>query len=252
VSSIVVSPQQPERPVVEADEGTMMLPRNEADDHAPVSAILVAETDVICEALVGALEGGGRVSIAQTARCPDEAAAAVCRARPDITLLQLPIAQGLIAARVIRAVDAEARLLAFGVSDDEREILAWAEAGVLGCLGRQVTLVVLVDAIEEVARGGAFCSSTIAATLFHHVAAVARYRVRGPEAASSPLTSREADVLLLVARGLANKEVAIALSVSVPTVKNHLHRIFQKLGIHRRADVCDWARVYESAEPAPG
>ena len=148
-----------------------------------------------------------------------------------------------------RTVALTARLVAFGVPDDEREILAWAEAGVLGCLDRTVALGELVDAIEKVAHSEACCSSAVAATLFRRVSAVARARLVGPET-RSPLTPREADILPLVARGLSNKEIAAALSLTVPTVKNHLHRIYRKLGIRRRAETTAWVDPAAAATAA--
>jgi two-component system, NarL family, nitrate/nitrite response regulator NarL len=243
VLSDVVDRAHAEGAVGTADRAPILLRHSEPIDRSAISAILIAEACVIREALIAALERDGRVRITEATSCPDVAVAAIRHAKPDVTLVQLPIVRGIIAAQAIRAVDYDARLLVFGVSNDAREILAWAEAGVLGCLDHDATLVEFLDAIAKVARGGSCCSSSVAAALFRHVAGVAKQRVSllGMEAARSPLTSREAEILLLVARGLANKEVAAALSLSVPTVKNHLHRIYQKLGIRRRAETAAWA-----------
>jgi DNA-binding CsgD family transcriptional regulator len=66
------------------------------------------------------------------------------------------------------------------------------------------------------------------------------------------LTSREIEILHLVAAGLSNKQIARTLFVQVPTVKNHIHRIFEKLGVHSRIDAVAWAAHYQRPRRAPG
>src|SRR5205807_1012175 len=94
--------------------------------------------------------------------------------------------------------------------------------------------------------GETVCSPCVAGTLFRRVAALSRART--PAAQAPRLTSREVEILRLVARGLSNKEIARILCVQPSTVKNHVHRFFEKLGIHRRDQVGAWLDAYDGDE----
>lgn len=94
--------------------------------------------------------------------------------------------------------------------------------------------------VESVPRGETLCSPGIAATLFHRVAALARELQLEP--IEGRLTARELDVRRLIEEGLANKEIATALSIELPTVKNHVHRILEKLNVRHRTEAAARAR----------
>jgi two-component system nitrate/nitrite response regulator NarL len=207
--------------------------------RAPLITTLVATEARACgEALAGALERGGGIHVLATVATGDEVVSAFRASSPQVVVLQLPLAEGLLVSRAIRTADRDAKIVVFGVPNDEREIVAWAEAGVLGCLGRQSSMHELAEAIESVACGQASCSASVTTTLFRRVAALAE--AHQPNGGGPPLTSREIEVLHLVAQGLSNKQIARMLSLQLPTVKNHVHRILQKLGIHSRAEATHW------------
>jgi DNA-binding NarL/FixJ family response regulator len=97
--------------------------------------------------------------------------------------------------------------------------------------------------ILRAAQGGNACCSSVAEILFRRVAALSRDRlVTGP---SPHLTRREAEVLRVLADGLSNKEIARALCIELSTVKNHVHRIFEKLGVRDRADAGAWLHAHD-------
>jgi DNA-binding NarL/FixJ family response regulator len=126
-------------------------------------------------------------------------------------------------------------VIALGLAEAEQEVITWAEAGVAGYLGREASLAELVAAIERAARGEATCSARTSAILLRRIAA-------GPESPVPPwqserhLTSRECEILQLVGQGLSNQQIARRLFIALSTVKNHMHNILEKLGVHRRTD----------------
>jgi two-component system nitrate/nitrite response regulator NarL len=137
------------------------------------------------------------------------------------------------------AAASRARVLAINVPAREGDVIACAEAGVACCLTADASIDDLVAAIASVARGEAPCSPWTAAVLTRRVAALAgeqRAPARAPEPATARLTARELEIVELVDRGLTNKEIARELCIELPTVKNHVHRILEKLGARRRAD----------------
>jgi DNA-binding NarL/FixJ family response regulator len=159
--------------------------------------------------------------------------------RPDAVLADVGLAGGATALRKIVAAAPGGRVVAFGVVDSEQLIIDFAEAGVAGYVPREATLDDLVAVIEGVMRDEVICSPRIARTLLRRVGALARERHDG--GAEVRLTSRETQVVALIDEGLSNKEIASRLQIELPTVKNHVHNVIEKLGVRRRAEAA--ARV---------
>jgi DNA-binding NarL/FixJ family response regulator len=138
-------------------------------------------------------------------------------------------------------------ILALISPDDEQAIVGWAEAGALGLVSRRVTLFELVRRIEEVAEGRTVCTSQLTATLLRRVSALAREDGSAPGPPN--LTSRERQVVHLLAQGLSTKEIAGCLDIELATVKNHVHHILGKLNARRRGEAVAMLRD-ERTDPA--
>jgi DNA-binding NarL/FixJ family response regulator len=124
--------------------------------------------------------------------------------------------------------------VALGMHESETEIIACAEVGVAGYVPRGGSLSDAFEAVEAVARGEMRCSPRIAGFLFRHIATLSHDRA-GPAPAAA-LTAREAQILKLLQEGLSNKMISRNLGIELPTVKNHVHSLLGKLGVHRRAE----------------
>jgi len=157
-----------------------------------------------------------------------------------------------VALRIARASCGP--VLAINVPVRERDVIACAEAGVACCLTAEASIDDLVAAIASVARGEARCSPWTAAVLTRRVAALARERraplaeVAEPASPAAGLTVRELEIVELVDQGLSNKEIARRLCIELPTVKNHVHHILEKLGVRRRADAAAVVRQGRAVE----
>jgi two-component system nitrate/nitrite response regulator NarL len=162
------------------------------------------------------------------------ATTAVAQLHPDIALLDVAANDSLSTARALLDAAPSVKVIALGVLETESEILMCVEAGVSGYVGQAASLSELVAVVQRVARGETPCPPTIVATLFRHIAALSSAASAGVH--GSHLTARETDVLRLMAEGRSNKEIGRLLHIELSTVKNHTHRIFGKLGVHRRAD----------------
>lgn len=112
------------------------------------------------------------------------------------------------------------------------QIVQFLEAGATGCVRRSAGFDELLSTLRSLMRDEAVCCPTLAASVIHRLAELSREidrRPREPALGQVQLTSRESEVLQLVASGYQNKEIASQLGISLPTVKNHVHKIIGKL-----------------------
>jgi DNA-binding NarL/FixJ family response regulator len=130
------------------------------------------------------------------------------------------------------------------VPETEHDVIPCAEAGVAACLPRETTLADLSATIERVAAGESNASPRVAAMLLRRIATLAERN--SPEA---NLTAREEEILVLIDDGLSNKQIARRLSIELPTVKNHVHNILEKLHVHRRYEAAARMRARTAALP---
>lgn len=151
---------------------------------------------------------------------------------PDITLIDLALPEGTNVARALRRGWPSAGVVAVAVGEADEEVVRWAEAGVSGLVSREATLAELLDAIEAAAKEEVVTSPAVAAALLRRVASLRGETRRDARA----LTRREREIVGLIGRGLSNKEIASSLRIEVPTVKNHVHNILEKLRVGRRVE----------------
>jgi DNA-binding NarL/FixJ family response regulator len=201
--------------------------------------VIVADIRLYREGLAAALERSGRIEVVGTAADGAAAVAAVWELEPDMALVDMAIPSGAASVRAILETAPLVKVVGLAVPDAEQDVVACAETGVAGLVTRESTIEELVDAIESAARGELLCSPRTAAALLRRVAALSADS-RG-ELGMQTLTLREREIAELVARGLSNKEIASELRIQVATVKNHVHRILEKLNARRRSEVA--ARV---------
>jgi two-component system nitrate/nitrite response regulator NarL len=132
--------------------------------------------------------------------------------------------------------------LAFAVEEVTSEILHCAEAGAAGYVTEDASIDDLVAAIESIAREELLCSPRIAAKLFGRLSESADRRATDPYQLRT-LTSRERQVFDCIRLGHSNKEIARKLNIAEPTVKNHVHRLLEKLEVATRAQAAARSRV---------
>jgi two-component system NarL family response regulator len=183
-----------------------------ADDHPPLRAGLAAILNSQPDLKVVAEAGGGREVMAST-----EAA--------DVYILDLrmPDGDGIQTIKDLVARDPAVRVLVLTTYDNEEDIFRALEAGARGYLLKDTTSEELITAVRQIHEGERYLPQAIASRLAD--------RLIRPS-----LTPRELDVLRLVSRGRTNKEMASAMFISEETVKTHMKSLFQKLGVHDRAE----------------
>ena len=163
--------------------------------------------------------------------------------------IRMPVMDGIAATREVIAQGLSARVLILTTYDLDEYVYQALRAGAAGFMLKASPIERLVDAIEVVNQGEALLAPSLTRRL------IAEHVSRPPPVEGVPeslreLTERECEVLVLIARGLSNEDIAAQLVVSLATVKTHVNRIMGKLGMRSRAQVVVIA--YESGIVQPG
>jgi DNA-binding NarL/FixJ family response regulator len=190
-------------------------------------AVLIADDHpVVREGLRGMLAAEPAIRVVAEAASGDEAVVMAKRHRPDVVLmdLRMPGCDGVQATAGIIAAVPDARVVVLTTYESDADIVRAVEAGATGYLLKDTPRQDLIAAIRAAARGETVLGPTVAGRLVSHL--------RQP--AVELLSSRETEVLMLVARGETNADIGKALFISEATVKTHLLRAFSKLGVSDR------------------
>jgi DNA-binding NarL/FixJ family response regulator len=207
----------------------------ESEGGALVGVYLITECGAYREALEGALARTGRVTVVGSARRPFAALAELVSLAPQVALVDVPGPDGPACVRVLTTRVPRLRVIVMGLAEVEAEIIAWAEAGVSAYIGCDASLDDVVAAIEGVVRGEAVCPARTTSVLLRRIASGSR--APAPAwARERDLTPREHEILSLVGEGLSNQQIARRLCIALPTVKNHIHNLLEKLGVHTRME----------------
>lgn len=187
--------------------------------------VLVAEDHPVSRAgLVSLVDAASDMSVVGEAADGLAAVAMFRQHQPDVTLLDLrmPRMDGLAATAAIRQEHPAARIIVLTALQGDEDIHRALEAGARGYLLKDVSRQELLDAIRQVHNGQRW------------VSAAAARRLSERPADADELTPREIEVLRHIALGERNKEIAAALGISEPSVKDYVNRIFSKLGVRDR------------------
>ncbi|HEV7624685.1 MAG TPA: response regulator transcription factor [Amnibacterium sp.] len=205
-----------------------------ADDQAMVragfAALLAAQPDL---EVVGQAENGA------------EAVALAASERPDVVLMdvRMPVLDGIAATRQVLEKAPGTRVVVLTTFDVDDYVLDAIRAGASGFLLKDAPPDDLVAAVRIVARGDALLAPSVTRRLIERLA-VTPAQAPSSRSALSELTQREREVLVEVARGRSNQEIAAALVIAEQTVKTHVSRVLGKLGLRDRAQAV--VAAYES------
>ncbi len=200
---------------------TVML----ADDHA-----------IVREGLRSLLEQDDEIDVVGEASTGREAVNLTRKLHPDVVVMDIamPVLNGFEATRQILRAAPDTRVLVLSAHSDDEYVAHMVAVGAAGYLLKQNSGQALVHAVKEIAGGRGYFSPAIAKRLRE---AERRSRESGESGVrpARPLTSREAEVLQLVAEGAANKQIAGELGISIKTVEKHRQQLMDKLNIHDTA-----------------
>jgi len=207
-----------------------------------ITVLLAEDHVVVRQGLCSLLTVDGNFTIVGEARTGRQAVKLAQALRPQVILMDIamPVLNGLEATKQILSTDPSARVLILSAYSDDEYILRSRAAGAIGFLEKQTSAEILLKAIHEAAKGNVFFSPTVAKRL--HKTQMKRLDRNGlPKVKGASLTSREVEVLQLIAEGAANRQIGDELGISIKTVEKHRQHLMDKLGIHDIAGLTRYA-----------
>jgi DNA-binding NarL/FixJ family response regulator len=208
----------------------------------PIKTLLADDHTIVREGLRALLAADSAISVVGEAHNGREAVEMAAALRPDVVVMDIamPLLNGLEATRQILAKHPGTKVLILSAHSDDAYIDRVIAVGAAGFLIKQTSAQILATAIHEVMSGHAFYSPLVSKRVREHYQKPDKVGGLMIKKATG-MTSRELEVIQLVAEGQANKQVAAVLGISIKTVEKHRQHLMDKLNIHDTAGLTRYA-----------
>ena len=227
-----------------------MDPNRDAPGLARVSILIVADVCLFRESLALALSSRGFVPIVGAAKRLDGLRKAR-ELRPAVAVVDISSGGAFDLISALSRDPVRPKILGLAVDEETSDVIECAEAGADGYVTVDATIDDLERAIDSVGHEELLCSPRAAATLSRRLGNGA-VRAGSESAPEDALTNRERQMWNLIAQGLSNKEIAAALNISIPTVKNHVHHLLAKLQVSTRRQAASRIVLPSRRRASPG
>jgi len=211
----------------------------------PIKVLLVIEVRLIANLFASVLEDEPGMEIAGVVSTVEDATEFLQRQPVDVALVSadLPDHQALKFTQSTMECSSSTKVVVLGLSEEnQHDALRYIEAGAAGYILKDSSLKELIDVIRLAQKGEAQVSTRMAGAMMERLFRLARVfsAVENKIDSDVRLTSRELEVLQFISEGLTNQEIASRLVVEVGTVKNHVHRILEKLNVSSRQEAASY------------
>ena len=208
-----------------------------------IRVLIADDSPLFRRGLIVVLGTEDDIEVVAEAENGEDAIAKAEETAPDVVLMdvRMPRVNGIDAARRIKDGSPATKIIMLTVSDEDDDLYEAIKAGANSYLLKEVSVEEVPEAIRAVIHGQSLISPSMASKLLSEYTSLARRAEEKQQFPSPGLTTRELEVLKLVARGRSNREIGEELYISENTVKNHVRNILEKLHLHSRMEAVIYA-----------
>ena len=216
---------------------------NSTEEKAKIRVVIADDHPIVRDGLRKLLLAEGDIDVVGEAADGAELLDHMEDWKPDVILLDLrmPNTDGLTALQTLTNNNSPAKVIILTASEDKNEFVQAMKLGCAGIVLKQTSASLIVKSIRKVNSGEIWLDAHTTAAVMRQFAAAENASTTSKGRERAPLSTREREIVALVAQGYKNKEMAEKMFISEQTVKNHLHNIFDKLGVSDRLELALYA-----------
>lgn len=214
----------------------------------PIKLLIIEDNELLREGIRDLLEAHKDIKVVSEMGNGENAVRKMLLFKPDIVLLDFSMENQDI-AEVVREMKAEVpsiKIIGMGLMPTQTDIMELVHAGADGFILKNATVDDLIRSIHEVFEGAKVLPPPMAGSLFYQVVEHAMLKGKKISKEAVIMTPREKEVIALIVEGMSNKEIAIELNIATYTVKSHVHNVMEKLALHSRLQIANYARDEEA------
>ncbi|MFZ1977473.1 MAG: response regulator transcription factor [Bacteroidota bacterium] len=207
-----------------------------------IRILVIEDNRVLREGITAMLDGLPDMHVVATVGSGNNILQKASLSKPHVILMDVGLTNFKESSLVesVRREIPEAKVIGMGFAPSQSDIVEFVEAGASGFILKNATVKEFLGTIRSVAQGIKVLPPLLAGSLFSHVIELALKKRKGKLNNAVRMTKREREIIVLIADGLSNKEIAQQLNIATHTVKSHVHNIMEKLALHTRLQIAKY------------
>jgi DNA-binding NarL/FixJ family response regulator len=206
--------------------------------------LIIEDNRVLCDGITAMLNGQADMRVVATIGSGNNVLLKASRTKPHVILLDVSLKNfnELSVVESVRKNLPEAKVIGMGFVPSQSDIVEFVEAGASGFIMKDATVKEFLGTIRSVAQGVRILPPSLTDSLFSHIVELSLKKSTGTMTNAVRMTKREREIIVRIADGLSNKQIADRLNIATFTVKSHVHNILEKLALHSRLQIALHAR----------
>ncbi len=215
---------------------------------AKIRILVIEDNRVLRDGLTVMLNGQADMRVVATIGSGNNVLLKASQIKPHVILLDVGLKNfnELSVVESVRKNLPEVKVIGMGLIPTQSDIVEFVAAGASGFILKDATVKEFLGTIRSVAQGVNVLPPSLTDSLFSHVVELALKKRKGKKLNAVRMTKREREIIVLIADGLSNKEIAQRLNIATHTVKSHVHNVMEKLALHSRLQIAKFSHEDDS------
>jgi len=213
-----------------------------------IQILVLEDNRVLRDGITEMLNGQADMNVAATIGSSSNVLQKASQIKPHVILMDVGLNKfkNTSVVELVRKNMPDAKVIGMGFIPSQSDIVEFVEAGASGFILKDATVQEFLGTIRSVAQGVNVLPPSLTGSLFSHVIESALKKTKGKLINAVRMTKREREVIVLIADGMSNKEIAQRLNIAIYTVKSHVHNIMEKLALHSRLQIAKYTHEENS------